>query len=687
MKLTTITTAIALAMSGSVWASETNGDANEQWNAKQKPASEHTIKFQNELRKSLPFADDKDFELADKGFIARQDNLEIKDANGNVVWELGSYDYLLKGKDYDSIHPSMQRQAELNMKHGLYELLPGKVYQVRGYDLAQISFVRSDNGWVVFDPLTIPETAAAAYELFKKHAKDGNLPIKGVVYSHSHGDHFGGVKGVVSQEQVDKGEVEIIAPRAFSDFAISENVLAGNVMARRVVYQYGNTLEKSELGQVDAAIGKGVANGGLSLILPTHQVDEDIETVTVDGLEMIMQNAPDTEAPSEMNTYIPAYKAYWGAETTVAGLHNVYTLRGAFVRDTLQWADVINEALYKFGGEAELLFASHGWPRWGNAEIQDYMRKQRDMYGYLHDETLRLINHGVSITDIQDEFYVPKALADEWYLRGYHGSYHRNAKAVANKYIGYFDMNPANLLHLNSVDEATKYTEAFGEENILKVGQQALEEGEYRWCATVVNNVVFANPENMQARYLQADCLEQLGYQSESSGERNVFLAGASELRNGIVKVNSTKAVTPDIMQAMPTRDFLNFMGVRFNGPKAAEDGFTLKANLIMPDRDEQYAIEASNGRLSNIEGYNIKEADFSLILNRADMTLMLLKQVSLPELVKSGRAKLEGNAAKLDELTQYMDDFEFWFKMALPQDHSGYSYGKAKTGISPINR
>ncbi|GAL10857.1 alkyl sulfatase [Vibrio astriarenae] len=328
-----LTTAVAVAISAPAFAAA----SLPTFTPDQKPASQHTVDFQNEMRASLPFADKEDWELARKGFIARVDDLEIKDANGNVVWELGSYDYLLQGKDYDSIHPSMQRQAELNMEHGLYEILPGKVYQVRGYDLAQVSFVRSDNGWVVFDPLTIPETAAAAYELFKQHAKDGDLPIKGVVYSHSHGDHFGGVKGIVSQEQVDNGDVEILAPRAFSDFAISENVLAGNVMARRVVFQYGNTLAKSPKGQVDAAIGKGVANGGLSLILPTHQVEEDIETLTVDGLEMVFQNAPDTEAPSEMNTYIPAYKAYWGAETTVAGLHNVYTLRGAFVRDTLQW--------------------------------------------------------------------------------------------------------------------------------------------------------------------------------------------------------------------------------------------------------------------------------------------------------------------------------------------------------------
>ncbi|WGV99224.1 alkyl sulfatase dimerization domain-containing protein [Vibrio sp. YMD68] len=684
MKLSTLSVLITAVVSGSVIASA----SLPTFTPDQKEATPHTIEFQKEIRTTLPFADQEDWDLAKKGFIARVDDLEIKDANGSVVWELGNYDYLLQGEDYDTIHPSMQRQAELNMEHGLFEIMPGKVYQVRGYDLAQVSFVRSDNGWVVFDPLTIPETAAAAYDLFKAHVKEAReLPITAVVYSHSHGDHFGGVKGLVSQEQVDSGDVQIIAPRAFSDFAISENVLAGNVMARRVVYQYGNTLEKSAKGQVDAAIGKGVANGGLSLILPTHQVEDDLETLTIDGLEMVFHNAPDTEAPSEMNTYIPEYKAYWGAETTVAGLHNVYTLRGAFVRDTMQWADSINEALYMFGGEAELLFASHGWPRFGNENIQDYLRGQRDMYGYLHDETLRLINHGVSITDIQDEFFVPKPLADQWYTRGYHGSYHRNAKAVANKYIGYFDMNPATLLHLNSVDQATKYTEMMGEEAILAEGKKAFESGEFRWCATVVNNVVFANPENMQARYLQADCFEQLGYQSESSGERNVFLAGASELRNGIVEVQSTKAVTPDLIQAMPTRDFLNFMGVRFNGPQAAMDGFVMNANLVIPDEDAKYAIEASNGRVSNIEGFDVPNPDFTLTINRSDITLMLLQQTTLQELLKDGKATVKGDLSKVGQLTGYLDDFKFWFKMALPQDHSEYSFGKSKTGVSPVNR
>ncbi|MCJ8168133.1 alkyl/aryl-sulfatase [Atopomonas sediminilitoris] len=656
------------------------------YNAEQKPATEHTKQFQTELRGTLPFADKKDWELAEKGFIAREENLEIKNADGKVVWELGNYKYLTLGKDWDSIHPSMQRQAELNLKHGLFKVRDG-VYQVRGYDLAQITFIRTQTGWVVIDPLTIPETAKAAHELFKKHVKDGNLPIKAVIYSHSHGDHFGGVKGVINQADVDAGKVQVIAPRRFSDFSISENVLAGNAMSRRVQFQYGNTLAKSELGQVDAAIGKGVANGGLSLILPTHEVNVDEETLTLDGVDFVFQNADDTEAPSEMNTYIPSIKTYWGAETTVAGLHNIYTLRGAFTRDALAWADSINKALYSFGGEAETLIASHGWPRWGNAEIRNYLEKQRDMYGYLHDETLRLMNHGVSINDMQDEFWVPPTLANEWYLRGYHGSYHRNAKAVVNKYIGYFDMDPATLLPLSKVDAGKHYVEAFGVDAIMAAGKKAYDEGNYRWCAEIVNKAVMADANNMDARYLAADCFEQLGYQSESSGERNTFLAGALELRQGVVKATAVKSVTPDVVAAMRVTDFLNFMGVRLNGPKAAADNFEFSATLRMPDIKQVYAMDLKNGRLSNIEGFEAKNPTFTLELNRADFTRLLTKQVTLQELLKDGKAKATGEIEAFGKLTAYLDDFDAYFPMALPVDHSGYSHGKSKTGQSPINR
>ncbi|GEM78328.1 alkyl/aryl-sulfatase [Vibrio superstes] len=657
------------------------------FNAESKSPTAYTSEFNNSLRAQLNFANNKDFELADKGFIAREDNLKIMSKDGTkVAWELGSYDFLLQGKDFDSIHPSMQRQAVLNMKHGLYRVRDG-VYQVRGYDLANITFVRSENGWIVFDPLTIPETAAAAYELFKKHVKDANLPIKAVVYSHSHADHFGGVKGIVTQQQVDSGEVDIIAPRGFTKHSISENVLAGTAMARRVLYQYGTSLEKGAQGQVDAAIGKSVASGELSLIIPTLEVKEDIQTVTVDGLDLVMQNAPETEAPSEMNTYIPEYKTYWGAETTVGGLHNLYTLRGAFVRDSLQWADVINEALYEFGHQSDVLIASHSWPRWGNENVVEFLEKQRDMYGYLHDESLRLANHGVNINDIQDEFKVPETLASEWYLRGYHGSYHRNAKAVLNKYLGYFDMNPASLIPHNTTESAKRYVEDFGADNILSAGSRAFERGDYRWCAEIVNKVVFAQPENKQARYLQADCLEQLGYQSESSGERNVFLVGADELRRGIVKGASTKTASADMIQNMPTSDFLNYMGVRLNGPQAAQDNFEMRANLIINDEKEKFAIEVKNGRMSSIEGYDVIQPHFTLAMSRSVFNQLLTQQATMQELIKSGDIEAEGSLDKLGELTGYLDNFEMYFNVIEPQDHSKYSVGYSTSGESPINR
>ncbi|USD43272.1 MBL fold metallo-hydrolase [Vibrio sp. SCSIO 43135] len=682
---------ISLAiMSSFAMASTSTDSINSElptFSPESKQATAVTKDFNDSLRTSLNFANSVDFELADKGFIARQDNLKIMSKDGKkVAWELGSYDFLLQGKDFDSIHPSMQRQAVLNMKHGLYQVRDG-IYQVRGYDLANITFIRSENGWIVFDPLTIPETAEAAYELFKQHAPEGDLPIKAVVYSHSHADHFGGVKGIVSQQDVDSGKVQIIAPRGFTKHSISENVLAGTAMSRRVLFQYGTSLEKGAQGQVDAAIGKSVASGELSLIVPTLEVEEDIQTITVDGLEMVMQNAPETEAPSEMNTYIPEYKTYWGAETTVGGLHNLYTLRGAFVRDSLQWADVINEALYEFGFKAETLIASHSWPRWGNENVVDFLEKQRDMYGYLHDESLRLANHGVSINDIQDEFYVPDALSKEWYLRGYHGSYHRNAKAVLNKYLGYFDMNPANLIPHSSKESAKRYVEDFGTESIMSAGFRAFERGDYRWCAEIVNKVVFTDPENKQARYLQADCLEQLGYQSESSGERNVFLVGADELRRGIVKGASTKTASADMIQNMPTEDFLNYMGVRLNGPKAAEDGFEMRANLVITDEKQKFAIEVKNGRMSSIEGYDVRNPNFSLTMARTTFDKILTQQATLQELIKSGDIKADGKLDKLAELTQYLDNFEMYFNIIEPQDHSGYSYGQSKTGESPINR
>jgi alkyl sulfatase BDS1-like metallo-beta-lactamase superfamily hydrolase len=379
-------------------------DPTKHYHEKGKLPSTFTIEKQQALRKSLPFEDKRDFEESKKGFIAAPEYRQIMAEAGHVAWDIGSYDWLLDGKDFDSIHPSLQRVAVLNMEYGLFEVIPG-IYQVRGYDLANITFVKGDTGWIIFDPLTAKETAAAALKFINE--KLGERPVKAVVYSHSHGDHFGGVKGVASDEDVKSGKIKIIAPLGFMDHAVSENVYAGNAMNRRMFMQYGVLLPRSPFGHVDQAIGKNTAAGNLGLIPPTVIIKDDIEEMTVDGVRMVFQNTPGTEAPSEMNTYFPDMKAFWAAENITGTIHNIYTLRGALVRDALAWSKHINNALYLFGQEAEVMFASHSWPRWGNERVQEVMRAQRDAYAHLNNGVLHLANQGVTINQMHNVYKVP----------------------------------------------------------------------------------------------------------------------------------------------------------------------------------------------------------------------------------------------------------------------------------------
>ena len=422
--------------------------------------SEATIAAQAALRESLPFHDTRDLDEARQGFIAAPDFRQIMADAGHVAWNIGAYDYLLDGQQFDSIHPSLQRQATLNMEYGLYEVVPDAVYQVRGFDLANISFVRSDSGWIVFDPLTNRETAAAAVALVTEHL--GERPVVAVVYSHSHVDHFGGVRGVVDEADVKAGRVQVIAPVGFMTHAVAENVCSGNAMNRRAFYQYGVLLDRSPFGHVDQAIGKAVAAGSVGLIAPTVIISDDIEELTVDGVRMVFQNTPGTEAPAEMNTWFPDLKAFWAAENIVATIHNIYTLRGALVRDALEWSRQINKALYLFGREADVMFASHSWPRWGNDRIQEVMRTQRDTYANLNNGVLHLANQGVTINEVHNEYRVPDSLQQEWSARSYHGSVEHNSRAVINRYLGYWDGNPATLIPLSPGDSAPLYVEMMG---------------------------------------------------------------------------------------------------------------------------------------------------------------------------------------------------------------------------------
>jgi alkyl sulfatase BDS1-like metallo-beta-lactamase superfamily hydrolase len=626
-----------------------------------KLASPTTATAQQGQRASLPFDDERDFDEVRRGFIAEPAYRQIMAEAGHVAWNMASYDFLLEGQDFDSIHPSLQRQAILNMAYGLFEVVPGQIYQVRGFDLANISFVRSDTGWIVFDPLTAKETAAAAYALVTEHL--GERPVVAVVYSHSHGDHFGGVRGVIDEADVASGKVQVIAPVGFLEHAVAENVYAGNAMNRRMFYQYGVLLERSPFGHVDQAIGKGVAAGTAGLIAPTIEIVDDIEELTVDGVRMVFQNTPGTEAPAEMNTWFPDLKAFWAAENITGTIHNIYTLRGALVRDALEWSRQINVALHMFGKEAEVMFASHSWPRWGNDRIQEVMRTQRDTYAHLNNGVMHLANQGVTINEIHNVYRVPESLQQQWSARSYHGSVEHNSRAVINRYLGYWDANPATLIPLSPADSAPLYVEMMGGASpILAKGQELVEAGEYLLATEILNKLVHAEPGNAEARQLLADAFEQIGYQQESPSVRNSFLAAALELRSGIPEGVAPHSSGPDLIRALSTGQFLDFLGIRLDPLKA--DGVAFTANLVTPDNGEKYVIELSNGTLTNLEGFLANDPDLTITINRSDLELAMMGAAPLMEQVADGRAVLEGDGTILQTLASLLVHFELGFEI-----------------------
>jgi alkyl sulfatase BDS1-like metallo-beta-lactamase superfamily hydrolase len=620
-----------------------------------KAPSKFTIELRKGLKATLPFEDQRDFEEAKKGFIAEPPYNKIMADAGNVAWDMGSYSFLLKDKDFESINPSLQRQAVLNMAYGLYEVLPGHIYQVRGFDLANISFIKGDTGWIVFDPLTAKETARAALDFINE--KLGKRPVVGVVYSHSHGDHFGGVRGVVDEADVASGKVMLIAPSGFMDAAISENVMAGTAMNRRMQWQYAVLLQRNPYGHVDQAIGKNVAAGAAGLIAPNRLISKEFEEITLDGVKMVFQNAPDTEAPVEMNTYFPQLKAFWGAEIITGTIHNIYTTRGAAVRNALNWSKEINEALYKFGPEAEVMFASHSWPRWGNERIKEVLRTQRDAYANLNNQTLHYVNQGVTINEIHNVYEVPKSLQQNWAARSYHGDVQNNVRGVVNRFIGHFDGNPTNLIPLSPADSAPLYVEMMGgAEKILARAQQLYNEGAYLYATEILNKLVYAEPHNQAARRLLADTFEQLGYQAESTSVRNTFLQGAYELRNGMPGGVPVRSAVPDVVRAMSTEQWLDFVAISMD-PKKAE-GLKFTINLVTPDNGEQFVVEMSNATLTTIKGFQAPKPDLTITVNRADLNGVMMGQVSFDDLIKAGKAKFDGDRTGFDQLRSILVPF-----------------------------
>ena len=656
-----LATWIALAVVGVPFASaaESSAGTNAEWphfDPKGKPPSQFTVEILNQARETLPFADTRDFDENRKGFIAPMTQRQIPAAAGHLAWDMEAFNFIDEQAQFDSIHPSLHRIAQLNQNYGLYEVVPG-IYQVRGVGLAQITFIRGETGWIAYDVLIDAETARAAWELLQEHIGEGK-PISTVIYSHNHGDHWGGVRGLITDEDVASGRVQVIAPDGFMGHLVSESVFAGNAMNRRLFYQYGLLLPRNPYGFVTQGLGHGVSLGSVGLIAPTREIKEPIEELMVDGVRMIFQLTPDTEAPTEMNTYLPDLKALWMAENVQHGMHNIYTLRGAPVRDALNWSKYINETLYLFGQEAEVMFASHHWPRWGNERIQEVLRGTRDAYAHLNNQVMHHANQGVTINQIHNVYEVPETLQQTWFTRDYHGSHENNSRGVIQRFLGYWDGNPANLIPLSPEDSGPLYVEMMGgAEKIMARGEELYDEGKYLHASEILNRLVQGEPDNQAAKDLLADVFEQIGYQKENPGLRNSFLAAAYELRNGIPTTAIPSTSSPDVVRVMTTGQFLDFLAIRMDGRKTT--GMQFAMNLVTPDNGERYAIELSNETLTNIEGFQVPNPDLTLTINRSDLEQVMMGVKTMMAMIEDGTAKVEGDATILARLGATMVDFD----------------------------
>lgn len=635
--------------------------SGDHFHPKGKPPSSFTREVLRRAGASLPFEDDTDFEEQRRGLIAPMTAMTIPADAGHVAWAMQQFRFLDEQDAFDSIHPSLVRISRLNNNYGLYEVVPG-IYQVRGFDLSDLTLVRGKSGWIVFDPLVSRETARAAWALFQRHV-GGDRPITAVIYSHTHGDHWGGVRGLLAEEDVRSGRVPVIAPAGFMTDTVSENVYAGNAMNRRLFYQYGLLLPSDPHGYVGQGLGQRVSAGASGLIAPTRHVEKAIEEIEVDGVRMIFQNTPNTEAPREMNTYLPDLKALWMAENVIASLHNIYTLRGAPVRDPLNWSKYINEALYRFGLEAEVMFASHHWPRWGNARVREVLRAQRDLYAHMNNQVLHLANQGVTINEIHTVYALPQNLQRTWHCRGYHGSPEHNSRGVIQRYLGFWDCNPATLIPLPPSESAPLYVDMMGgAAAILDRGRRLHETGQYLLAQEIVNTLVQAEPHNQAAKDLLADIFEQLGYQQENPGLRNSFLAGAYELRSGIPEGETARSASPDVVRAMPTELFLNFLGIRMDSRKAEGMRFTI--NLILPDNGERFIVELENATLTNIAGFQAENPDLTLTINRSDLEQTMVGAKTIEAQIADGTARVQGDASILTRLATTLVAFDPLFEI-----------------------
>jgi len=625
------------------------------------PATQITADLNRQVLQQLPFSDRQDFEEARRGLIASEEALKIPGRDGKLAWDQTAYEFIA-GDAPPSVNPSLWRQAQLNNIHGLFKVTEG-IYQLRGFDLANMTIIEGDTGWIIVDPLTTRETASKALSFAREHL--GTKPISAIMFSHSHVDHFGGALGILSAGQVEAGGVRVIAPVGFMEESISENILAGPTMIRRASYMYGLPLPKTDRGHIDTGLGKAPADGTVGILTPTDIVDHSGQEMTIDGVAFVFQNVSGSEAPAEFTFYLPEHKAFFGAELLSRNMHNLYTLRGAKVRDALAWSGFIDEARTLFA-DADIYFASHHWPIWGRQRIADFMEVQSDTYKYIHDQTLRLAYHGYTPIEIIEELRLPESLQKTFSNRGYYGTLRHNSRAVYQGYFGWYDGNPANLNPLAPVAAGKNYVAAMGgADKVLKIAEASFDKGDYRWVAQLLNHLVFAQPDNRKAKALLARVYDQLGYQSESGPWRDVYLTGAYELRHGKPARGKDVSSGRDMLKHSPRSTFFDVMAAQLNGPDA--EGLEMTINFTFSDLGETHVLRLKNSVLHHQRGEADPNANATLNITHEMFLDMALGTANVKDMIFSDQLSIEGSKIDLVRFFALQDKAGGNFSIVLP--------------------
>ena len=628
-----------------------------------KKATEATAMVNRAALAHLPLADTQSFDDARRGLIEELGEKRIMRGD-RLVWSLKGYEFLASEQAPPSVHPGLWRHARVNMANGLYKVTD-RIYQLRGLDVSNMTIIEGVTGLIVIDPLISTEVANAAIDLYLKHRP--RRPVVAVIYTHSHVDHFGGVRGIVSSDDVLAGKVTIWAPAGFMGAAVGENVIAGNAMLRRALFQFGAMLPRGERGQVDVGLGKSVSLGNVTLIPPTHLIEKPIESHRIDGVEVIFELTPEAEAPAEMIMYYPQFRVLNMAEIATQNFHNLLPMRGALVRDSLSWSKYISGALRRYGESSDVVIAQHNWPVWGGDRVRNFLRKQRDAYKFVHDQTVRLMNFGYVGAEIAEMVELPASLGEEWSVHSFYGNLKHNVRAIYQRYLGHYDGNPASLDALPPVAFAKKSVEYMGgAQAVLKKAREDYARAEYRWVAQVASQVVFAEPENRDARELAADAFEQLGYQSESATARNAYLQGTFELRKGAPNLAGGSSVAPDILRSLPLDMYFDFMAVRLNGDRV--EGEKIVLNWRFTDTKQDYVLNLENSALTCLADAQADDADATLTLTRSTLDDISLRNLTFESALESGKITVSGEREKFTELLAMLDTFPLRFSVVEPR-------------------